>query len=521
MLTLVRRGKGYAFLLFRIPISITVLFLLIAVPGWAADKLTSDNAPVEMTLADAVFVALRNNLSIRSAYMDRITQKFDLLVNESIFDPLVNLEGGVYRNTNLSKTFDPTGTTSSRDVVNNGTLQPTLTEKVPTGADFTFSWLGAPKYVETASSGIADRSLGSSWNMAVVQPLLKGAWIPVNMISIKKARISEQQNIWNLKSTLISTITQTITAYRSFVQATRQVEISRASLERSKAMLEVNKLLIETGRMAAIDIVQTEAEVANSEFSHQSSINNADSARLQLLTLLNIDSSTRIIPTEKIETIEPSRPDFKVCLNAAFANRTDYLSAKVNIEASRLDLLRARNNYLPELSANFSYGYADQFRRFSSDSLSEQWIAGLTLKVPLYGDLTREQYLVSSKVALRKQELEVERVRLSIEIAVTDAVRNVESTLRQVQLAEQARKLSEKKLDIEQEKLKLGRTSNFQIVTYNNDLVTAQNNELTSKINYLNALATLDQTLGTTLDTWKIEFRSEDAEIEKRVAETK
>ncbi len=115
--------------------------------GWAGEGLAAGNAPVEMTLADAVFIALRNNLSIRSAYMDRVAQKSDLLVSEDIFMPDLNLEGGLRRNASLSKTFDPYGTNSTRNVVTSGTLQPTITGKIPTGADFSFTSIPSPRWI--------------------------------------------------------------------------------------------------------------------------------------------------------------------------------------------------------------------------------------------------------------------------------------------------------------------------------------------------------------------------------------
>jgi len=63
----------------------------------------------------------------------------------------------------------------------------------------------------------------------------------------------------------------------------------------------------------------------------------------------------------------------------------------------------------------------------------------------------------------------------------------------------------------------VGRTTNFQLVTFQNDLVNAQNNELNAKIAYLNALSGLDQIIGTTLDTWKIEFKTERTDVEKEL----
>jgi outer membrane protein TolC len=148
---------------------------------------------------------------------------------------------------------------------------------------------------------------------------------------------------------------------------------------------------------------------------------------------------------------------------------------------------------------------------------SDQWNVGLSLSIPFYGDLSREQQIVSAKTNLKKAEVSLQETRFSIEIDVKDAVRNVYSRLTQVDLATKARILAERQLAVEQEKLNVGRTTNFQLVTFQNDLVNAQNNELNAKIAYLNALSGLDQIIGTTLDTWKIEFKTERPDVEKEL----
>ncbi|HAJ60727.1 MAG TPA: hypothetical protein DCP31_16850 [Cyanobacteria bacterium UBA8543] len=75
----------------------------------------------------------------------------------------------------------------------------------------------------------------------------------------------------------------------------------------------------------------------------------------------------------------------------------------------------------------------------------------------------------------------------------------------QVERARQATELSQRQLDIERVKQTLGRGSGiFAIVRLQNDLVSARNAELEATIEYLNALTRLDQTLGTTLDTWQV-----------------
>ena len=65
-----------------------------AIPPWAksaetgtAAKPQAERRVVSMSLADAVLLLLRNNRSIRSAYLNRITAKYALILAEDRFVP--------------------------------------------------------------------------------------------------------------------------------------------------------------------------------------------------------------------------------------------------------------------------------------------------------------------------------------------------------------------------------------------------------------------------------------------------
>ncbi len=486
---------------------------------------SEDDKVVEMSLTEAVLLALRNSRTIKNAYLDRVVQKFNLKVAEDEFIPNIYLDADLERSrTDTDSISEGQRTTSTSETVTRD-VYTTLTQKIPTGAEFEFIWNHGKLDNNADSSGSKSQNdiATGSWAVSITQPLLKGGGIDVNMASLRNSRNREQQNILGLKSTLINTITQTILVYRSFLQANQQVNISKASLDRSKANMEINKLLVETGRMPAKDIIQAEADVANKEFSHQQILNQLDSVRLNLINQLDIDKYTQIIPTETIQIIKVE-PNLKNCTDLAFENQPNYLQALLNIKNLEINLVVAQNNRLWDLSLQGNYNSTGKdtnqnslsgFNRTDLDS--GQWNVGLSLSIPLYGDLSREQQVVSAKTNLRKAEISLQETRFGIEIDVKDAIRNVNSTLIQVDLATKARILTEKQLAVEQEKLNVGRTTNFQLVTFQNDLVNAQNNELNAKIAYLNALSRLDQIIGTTLDTWKIEFKTERDDIEKEL----
>ena len=479
-------------------IAFLLIFFCFFVFSSSARGLEKPQADVkEISLQESILLAIRNNVTIKSAYLDRITQKFDLKVAEDKFVPNLTLTPSVQRSSSTTTGINTTTT--------NKTVTATVTEAIPTGATITLTSTNA-----FDSTRDTETKWDNKWEISLTQPLLKGAGFDVSTASVRTARINERINVLSLKSTLIDTITSVISAYRSFLQAVKQVEIGRKSLERAKELVIVNKELIAAGRLAAMELVQTEADVASKEFDLLQTENSADAARLSLIKLLDIDKHTMIVPTEKI-TIEPVALNYEQFKAAALQNRADYLRSLLGLETAKISLMLAKNNMLWDIS--FTSGYSKDYVKQGvdgTDSSTKAWNAGLKLTIP-FGDLTLEQGYLSAKIGLDKTELNHNKLLVNIEIEVQDAVRDVEMKLKQVGLAEQSSKLSEQKLSVETEKMKAGRSSNFQLVTFQNDLVNAQNNEINAIINYLNSVATLEKTIGITLEKWgvKIEQRYE------------
>ncbi len=445
-------------------------------------------AEAPMSLADCIATAVRENRTIKNAYLDRIVQKYDLRVAEDIFNPKLILSPGV-------QASGGSGTMPNIAVAD---VSGTVTEQLPTGAAISLS----AKHIFTSMDNVhPTRAYG--WDISLTQPLLKGAGFEVNTASITSARRSELSNILSLKATLMDTLTSVVTAYRSYIQAIKSLEISRQSLVRSRELIETNKELIAAGRMAAIESVQSEADVANKEFSLLSTENAVSAARLALTKAIDIDKNSVITPIEETR-IPPVPYRLEQAKKLAFENRPDYQSSLLGYENAKLQLVIAKNSTLWDLS--FTSGYGEIYTREGapgSNSFGGAWSAGLKLSVPI-GDLSIQQGLLSSEIALKKLEHDMARQRDNIEIEVQDALRSAEMNLRQIKLATLSRTLTEQKVEIETDKLKAGRSTNFQLVSFQNDLVNARNGELDATITYLNALTSLDRTLGITLDTWGV-----------------
>jgi len=441
---------------------------------------------IELTLPEVVFLGLENNREIKNQYLERIAQKQDLAVEESKFLPK----------------FTPTLSVSAIRLRNGGSaaineegkLSAKVSIKIPTGGDISFGWVGNQ----------TQDSLSQNLDLTFNQPLLRGAGVTVNKASIEIARLTEKSNILTLKSTLIDTITRTIIAYRDLIQAQEQVKIAQNSLENSRRQLEINQVLIDAGRLARIEILTGEKDVADRQVAVLNSDEQLKKARLALLQILDIDRNLNIIAVESA-LVESNSLDFNHLIQLAMSNNPDYLRELLTQEIAKYNLLLAEDRRRWSLDLNASY----KNNASNSANGNSDLRVGLVLTRE-FGNKEIEQNFQRNRVNLLKAENNLSEENQKLEIEIKNAIRDINLNRKQVELAQRSRELAEKQLEIDQEKLKLGFPNSrpIDIVNSQNALIEARNAELNAKIAYFNALTNLDKIIGTTLDTWQVKIES-------------
>ena len=444
----------------------------------------------ELSLSNIVFLAVANNTEIKNAYLDRIAQKQDLAVAEDKFVPdltprlsfLLNRLG----ENNLSRT---------------GEIGAKVEVRIPTGATVDFEWTGNAQSNagNNASNSTNNDTLRQNFQVNVKQPLLRGAGIRLNRASIEIARFNETSNIINLKSTLIDTITTAIAAYRELLQAQERVKIEQLALKNAQESLEVTQALIDAGRVAPVDLVQNQANIASRRVSLLEAQNELQARRATLLQILDIDKNLNIA-AETIPPVKPVSLDLDKLRQVALVNRPNYLLSKINVDRNELELLQAKDARRWDLSLDLSM----------SDGTNQQADAkaGLSLSRTI-GNLTLKQQSERARIELLKAKNSLKDNRDTLDIELQDRVRDVNLSFSQLELAQRATQLSQRQLEIEQEKRRLGRgTDIFQLINLQDSLAQARNAELDANIRYLNSLTNLDQFLGTTLQTWNVEIRN-------------
>jgi len=442
----------------------------------------------QMTLADAVFLGLRNNRSIKSAYIDRVAQKFDLRVAEDRFSPQFSVSGEIAR----QRIGDVTSTTID--------VSPGVSLQTKTGAIFDFGW------GNSASLEDGGRTLTSAAEVSLEQPLLRGAGVEVNMAPVQQARLGEKINQLRLKATVAETIGNIIFAHRELLLAQEELTLAEDSVSRGEELLNINRALIASGRMAAMDSVQTEADLENQRLRVLQARQQIEATRLALLNLLGLDLGTKIVAKEVL-ALKWIDANLDRLIPLALSKRQDYQGQLHVVEQNRLGITVAKNEQLWDISLFARGRFGGEFASGTSTQPISDISGGLRFTFPI-NDLSRQQRLVQADTTYLGSELQLEEIRAGIETQIRGSAAEVRLLWQQLATAEKSRDLAAHAIDIEKVKLNAGRSTTFQIRSLEDNLRNAENQLLAARIGYLNALTRLDLQLGTTLETWRVDLKS-------------
>ena len=460
---------------------VVTIALLLAMPlllapctptfGQAGDS--AGGRPLVLTLDAAIRLALQNNRGLIDARLARTLQEFALDVAGDRYQPTVTIGPSTQAQSEQDWKADIDAETRLR---------------IRTGGQFALRW---SKPIAGQDDGSGTVTLGFS------QPLLKGFGASVDTAPLRSARLTDEVNMLAFREAIAGVVTSTIRAWRGLVRARRQLEIGVSSLERAKRQLEINRTLIEAGRMAAREILQSRADIADRELALVQSRNRVTAANFQLIDILDIDSATEVRPLEAPAARRSVYP-LEEAIDVALRHSPARARALLDREIAAIELEVAENQTLWDLSLD-----AEASRVRDQTGGATDYAVRARLTIPLW-DRTPKLEHMRARGRARQTERNLAEVRQATNIAVRQAVRDVEVGRRRIELAREARALSEEKLEIERSKLREGLSSTFQLGRFEEDLVRAQNAEVDALIDYENALTALDRTLGTTLETWDI-----------------
>ncbi len=363
----------------------------------------------------------------------------------------------------------------------------------------------------------------SSFSLSVTQPLLRGLIWNEAWTRVKTARIGYDESLENFRRRVMDTVQEVEDSYWNLIATSEQKRVAQKSLETAKALLDQTETQYEVGVVSKVEVVEAQAGVADREFNLIAADNRYRTAQDRLINLvlgtgLTADSALHIEPTDPPKDYVTYHVDAEQATQRAFEQRPELKIADDAIERQKLELKFAKNERLPDLDFQFTYGnrglagkrnptapsavpegnFGDTVDDFLTSNAADQISARALLTIPLTNTAARSK-VSQSELALRRTTVEKRRLEQNIILEVRKAVRDLDSAQEGIEAAQRAAEASAEQLRAERIRLEYGESTPFDVLLREENFVTAESREIEAIRLYRNSVTGLSRAQGSIL----------------------
>jgi len=133
-------------------------------------------------------------------------------------------------------------------------------------------------------------------------------------------------------------------------------------------------------------------------------------------------------------------------------------------------------------------------------------VLSLAYTIPLGNNLLLKRAVLSARTKLRQAQINLDQIKLQLENQVVSDIQNLAILKKSLERSNEAFVVSQENARNADAKFNEGLISAFELTQIENNLINARVQAFNSKIAYITGLANFDNSLGTTIDTWKIDI---------------
>ncbi len=375
--------------------------------------------------------------------------------------------------------------------------------KIPTGADIRLGYTQNASKDRAYDEGMEYKSY---MGVEITQPLLKNAGM-APLAGINVARKDADISFQSYRLKLIEVVFGAAVASWDYYSTREKLNIRRDSSTIAEKILAENKERVRLGKMARTELMEAEAGLAKRK-SWESSARQAHLAAMnKVRSYISSSDTDTALDIDFGNCFKGPRidPDFAGSMKIALELRPEYLSALEKVEKEKILIRYAKNQRWPQLDLNGSYGLnglADTVSGSVEDAHGSDyrsWKVGLTLTVPLMGNIKSNSEMRAAQYRKKQALLELRSIEVQIANIIHTAVKNVHASREQVAYYQNVRELEERLLEIEMEKLRRGKSNSRSVLDKEDDLHYAREAELESIVTEQKAFLSLAVASGSVL----------------------
>lgn len=509
-------------------------------PQVASDKLPGAqhfrdyvaDGKLQLSLHDAIVLALENNSAVRVQESQVETQKFSLLHTFQPFDPQLQTSLNITRYSSQGSNQLQGIGSSVNNTLNtlNQQGQIDFSQTFQTGTKFHAS-LTSQKSSTNNAFYFLNPYFNSTLDLQFTQPLLRNRGLFPNRAPIVIARRVLQESRANFEAQVNNAILNVVSQYWAVVQAQGNLDVERKSLEAADESYQHDKRALELGALPPLDIYRSESEVASRRVSmiqSEYTLKQAEDAlRVTIgatqdnyFRALDLNLTEKPAPDGELRTI-----DATAALQQAESQRPEFLAARYALQNDETSIRLAHNDLKPDLSLNGFYQSnglgGNQFNLTTGQLISQGGFqssfgqlfafgfpgygATLTLNFPIRNRAAQAE-LGNALVSRRRDLYTEQQLREQVVLDVTNSVHLLEQAKLTLAAGNTALDLAQKALTAEQRKYELGAETIFFVLDAQTRLAQAQVNLLQAQVGYQIAVASVDHATGGLLQPYHVQI---------------
>lgn len=382
---------------------------------------------------------------------------------------------------------------------------------------------------------------------------LNGTTLLGPSVARARERATEQQ-VEGAAAALAAEVTQ---RYLTVLQSREAVDQAEREVARTEEHLRLAQARLDVGAGIQLDVSRAQVDRGQAEVRLIQAINQAENDLLLLGQVMGVRLGESTELTSTFELFAPTW-DVEALADMAAAENPDVQAARAQASAARTASRAARSAYLPTISfqAGLS-GYISEAgdvdplvnqelqragaiyqqcvnqneirdaiglglstctdpttpavvsairdeviaanRGFPFNYISQPASASVTVSLPIFTGLARQQQVEEARVARLNAEYAASREQLRVQVAVESALRDLQTAYQTALLQQQIRENAELELELAEERFRLGLATSIEVVDAQASLADAERAEIAAIYDFHRAIATLETTVGQPL----------------------
>jgi outer membrane protein TolC len=477
-------------------------------------RIDANEAPpkeLKLNLEQCRALTLENNLDLKVKLIEPTIYAEQVSEQEAAF------EAAFFSNLRYSKTDTPraseldqiSGLQSERFSTGLGVEVP-----LRTGGDVTFNL--ADIRTETDAEGLEfNPYFGSNLSVSISQPLLRKDPQRPNIHNIRIAEYDRQIFEAQTKLEVIRVIAVVDRVYWRLYAARKELEVRKQQYDLAEALLEQARRFVAAGDKAQVEIIRTEAGVAQQLEAIIVADNSLRDRERELKRTINKAELEMQTPTVLIPTTEPDLVRYELekqrLVATAIDNRMEMLELELQIakDISTIDYLH--NQALPLVTMDYTYNVnglgASRNESFDLlfDKKFENHSAGIRLLLPL-GNEAAKSRLHRAFYQRRRQLATRDNREALIEYEVLNAIDKLEANWQRILASRQRSILDGRLFEAEKRQFELGLGTSTDVLQAQTNFADAQSAEILALAEYQIALVDLAYATGTLLGAAKVQW---------------